>query len=189
MKEERLPVKGDFKRVFKVIWAWQDDKEEEWLSGMSRQGWHLYDTSPCVYYFQRGEPLNVTYRLDYKLSVQKDYKDYLSLFKDAGWELVAVMANWHYYRIQPGNDTQPELYNDNRSKVEKYKRLLWTILPVFLLNIYLPNWEIFLFDPLRHFDASGLLRLIIFFGPKILLGYAVIMILFKINNLRHADKE
>ncbi len=189
MEKERLPVKGDFKRVVKVIWAWQDDKEEEWLSGMSHQGWHLYDTAPFVYHFQRGKPLDVTYRLDFKLTMQKDYQEYLALFKDAGWELVAVMANWHYFRIQAGNERKPELYNDNRSRVEKYKRLLWTIMPVFLLNLYLPNWEIFLFDPLQHFNASGLLRLIIFFAPKILLGYGVIMILLKIHKLRHANKE
>jgi hypothetical protein len=189
MEKEKLLVKEDFKKVFKVIWAWEDDREEEWLSEMSRQGWHLYDTAPCVYYFQRGKPLNVTYRLDYKLTVQKDYQEYLRLFKDAGWELVDVMANWHYFRIQPGNDRRPELYNDNRSKVEKYRRLLWTILPIFLINLYLPNWKIFLFDPLRSFDASGLLRLIIFFVPKILLGYGLVMILLRIHRLRHAPQE
>ncbi len=189
MEKERLPQKGDFKRVFKVIWAWEDDKEEEWLSEMSRQGWHLYDTAPITYYFQRGKPLDVTYRLDFKLTVQKDYQEYLALFKDAGWELVAVMANWHYFRIQPGNNSKPELYNDNRSRIEKYKRLLWIVLPIFLLNIYLPNWQIFLFDPLRSFSVSGLLRLIIFFVPKLVLGYGVIMILLKINSLRHAQKE
>ena len=163
MAKEKLPVAGDHKRVFKVIWAWQDEKEEEWLSEMSRQGWHLYDTAPFVYHFQRGKPLNVTYRLDFKLTFQKDYQEYLDLFKDSGWDLVAVMANWHYFRIQPGNDSQPELYNDNRSRIEKYKRLLWIILPIFLMNIYFPDWEIFLFDPIRSFDFSGFLRLLLFF--------------------------
>ena len=66
----------------------------------------------------------MVYRLDYKLTLDKDYQEYRQIFTDAGWELVCVMSNWHYYRILPENDKVPEIYNDNRSKAAKYQRLL-----------------------------------------------------------------
>ncbi len=28
---------------FRWFWAWNDDREEEWLGSMSREGWHLSD--------------------------------------------------------------------------------------------------------------------------------------------------
>ena len=96
------------KTVFKVIFAWQDEKEEKWLEEMAASGWHLLSVAPFVYTFQRGTPEVVTYRLDYKLTTNKDYPEYVSIFRDSGWELVASMANWHYYRIKSENSNTPE---------------------------------------------------------------------------------
>ena len=78
----------------------------------------------------------MVYRLDYKLTLDKDYQEYRQIFADAGWELVCVMSNWHYYRILPENDKVPEIYSDNRSKAAKYQRLLvlfLILLPMMIL--------------------------------------------------------
>ncbi len=126
---------NETKTVFKVIFAWQDEKEEKWLEEMAASGWHLLSVAPFVYTFQRGTPEVVTYRLDYKLTTNKDYPEYVSIFRDSGWELVASMANWHYYRIKPENSNTPEIYNSSRAKAQKYRRLLAVLLP--FLPIYL----------------------------------------------------
>lgn len=34
------------KRVFKIFWAWNYEKEEKWLNDMSRQGWQLQKYTP-----------------------------------------------------------------------------------------------------------------------------------------------
>ena len=41
----------------KWFWAWQDEKEETWLSEMAHQGLHLDDVPfPGRYQFKSGEP-------------------------------------------------------------------------------------------------------------------------------------
>ena len=50
----------------KWFWAWQDEKEETWLTEMAHQGLHLDDVPfPGRYQFKSGEPADYVYRLDY----------------------------------------------------------------------------------------------------------------------------
>ena len=44
------------KRVFKIFWMWDYEKEEKWLNDMSHQGWQLQRYTPFVYRFEQGEP-------------------------------------------------------------------------------------------------------------------------------------
>ena len=75
----------NIERKFKWFWAWQDEKEELWLSEMAERGYHLdYIPFPCVYQFHRGEPAKYIYRLDYQALKTKDRESYLHLFADAG---------------------------------------------------------------------------------------------------------
>ena len=83
-------ITPELKTVYKVIFEWEDEKEEKWLEKMAVEGWRLISVAPCVYKFQRSESEKVVFRLDYKMSSDKDYQEYLMLFKDAGWELFAT---------------------------------------------------------------------------------------------------
>jgi len=50
----------------KWFWAWQDEKEEQWLNAMSKQGYHLISPGSFGRYeFEQGEPKNYVYRLDF----------------------------------------------------------------------------------------------------------------------------
>lgn len=133
MTDQKKPGEGYTRKVFKIFWAWQDEEEEKWLEEQSRAGWHIKEAIPFSYTFDRGDPIPYTYRLDYKSVQDKDHDEYLSIFRESGWDLVAVMNNWHYYRIKPENDRIPEIYNDNRSKSVKYQRLLGALLPFFVI--------------------------------------------------------
>jgi hypothetical protein len=125
--------------VFKVIFVWQDEKEEAWLHEMAAQGWHLLSVAPFVYIFSAGSPENVVYRLDYKLTIDKDYAEYEQIFCDSGWELVCRMSNWHYYRIKPENDQMPEIYDSNRAKAQKYRRLMLGLIVFLPILVILGN--------------------------------------------------
>jgi len=178
------------KTVFKVIFAWQDEKEEKWLEEMAASGWHLLSVAPFVYTFQRGTPEVVTYRLDYKLTTNKDYPEYVSIFRDSGWELVASMANWHYYRIKSENSNTPEIYNSSRAKAQKYRRLLAVLLP------FLPIYLVIL-NPGRLANHEELGKYSLFFDVTqlilfifiIFLCYAVIRIGLKIRKLESHPGE
>jgi hypothetical protein len=87
-------------RKYKLFGAWNDDKEEAWLSGMARQGLHLHSLGfPGIYNFTAGEPREDVYRLDF-ITDRKDYQNYLQLFKDAGWEHMGEMGGWQYFRTR-----------------------------------------------------------------------------------------
>jgi hypothetical protein len=128
-------------RKFKLIGAWNDDKEEAWLSGMARQGLHLHSLGlPGIYYFTAGEPREDTYRLDF-ITDRKNYQNYLQLFQDAGWEHMGEMGGWQYFRTQNQGNQVPEIYTDNASKAQKYTRLLaflLVFLPIYIMMVTRP---------------------------------------------------
>lgn len=125
------------KKVVKVIFAWEDEKEEKWLEQEAAKGWHLTSAQPYVYNFQKSNPEKVAIRLDFKNTLDKDYQEYLALFRDAGWELVSQFSNWHYFRIKAKTDEVPEIYNSDRTKAQKYRRLLMAMIPLFPIFVVL----------------------------------------------------
>lgn len=121
------------KRVVRLFFAWEDDKEERWLEQLAAEGWHLL-RGGIVFRFRRGEPAQVRYRLDYRERFKLDRSEYYGLFRDAGWEHVGDFINWHYFR-SPAGSGAPEIYSDTASRVEKYRRLLWLMLVVAVMNV------------------------------------------------------
>jgi hypothetical protein len=116
---------GQIVRKFKLFWAWQDDREETWLSEMARDGLHLKRyRSFGVYDFERGAPRNDTYRLDYVSVSGKAKIQYLQLFADAGWTHLGEVAGWQYFRKTVREGENAEIFSDNASKMEKYRRIM-----------------------------------------------------------------
>ena len=118
-------------KKYKWFWAWQDEDEENWLSNMAVEGWHLKEFAvPGIYTFESGEPRRVHYRMDFIVD-RKGYQNYLQLFKDAGWEHLGEMGGWQYFRKDAEGSNSSEIYTDNNSKAQKYQRLL-AFLTIFL---------------------------------------------------------
>ena len=119
-------------KKFHWFWAWEDEKEEDWLREMSQQGLHVSSVGiPGFYEFAQGFAKDYVYRLDY-ISDRKDYSNYLQLFHDSGWDHVGEMSGWQYFRKEALNGEDLEIYSDNESKARKYQRIL------LLLVIILP---------------------------------------------------
>lgn len=121
---------------FKFHWAWQDDKLEQWLQEMAKQGLHLQSANVfCIYTFVQGDPADVSYRIDY--ANVKKHDDCFTLYQDAGWEHVTDVVGWQYWRKTIINGKVPEMFTDTKSKQEKYTRLLIPLalgfLPMFLV--------------------------------------------------------
>lgn len=98
---------------------------------------------PGTYRFEEGSPREDVYRMDY-INDQKDYQNYLQLFKDAGWDHIGRMGGWQYFRKSIQANDVPEIYTDNASKAQKYQRVLIylvILLPVLLLLVIRPVSE------------------------------------------------
>jgi len=122
-RDFRMRLAGT-KRVKRTFLAWQEEKEEKWLSEMSKKGWHLVRVGFFNYTFREGAPRDYEYRFDFKILGRNDFEDYRSTFEDAGWEYIGNLGSWYYFRADVSKDPDMELYSNNRSKIEKYKRLL-----------------------------------------------------------------
>ena len=166
---------------FKWFFAWNDDKEEAWLSRMAREGWHLQSLGlPGSYIFTSGEPREEVYRLDFIIN-RKDYQQYLQLFGDAGWEHVAEMGGWQYFRTRKQDNQMPEIYTDNASKAQKYVRVMLPLiifLPIFInMSLRPVPMESNLYD--FYSIAKLFMSLLI-----LLYSYAILRLFVRINHLR-----
>lgn len=165
----------------KWFWAWQDEKEEVWLSEMAKQGLHLEDIQlPGSYKFRKGDPTNYVYRLDYQSLKSRDKNSYLQLFTDAGWEHVGEMGGWVYFRYKVINGEVPEIYSDLESKIGKYQRVL-AYLAIFLplMVVMLPN-----ISAAERYGSFFVILEGLFFLIMVLLAYGIIQLFRRINQLK-----
>ncbi len=120
------------------------EEEEIWLREQHSMGWKLAKTTlPCFYTFERCEPEDVIYRLDFKNGEEKG--DYFQMYRDYGWEYFDSCAGWLYFRKRAAEATDEadgELFSDGLSKVEMVKNIVRTrMLPILLIFFccVLPN--------------------------------------------------
>jgi hypothetical protein len=171
---------------FKWFWAWQDDKEEEWLGEMSRQGLHLQHPGAFGQYsFKQGEPREFAYRLDFVANAKKN-PDYYQLFRDAGWEHVGELGGWQYWRKEVVDGKVPEIFTDNASKIQKYQRLIG------FMVIFIPIYVFFLVSHNNRISmqGSGLFGILyeilffVFFVIMMIFVFAMLKIMQRISALK-----
>jgi len=135
--------------------VWTEKKEMEWLDRMARDGWALTQVVPFVYSFQRSAAGSYIHRADFRIG-KFDEEEYLSLFRDAGWEYLCRVGGWYYFRIDANVHPITEIYTDNSSKAQKYRRLLWFLLIVLFHAAYFTLLDLgtHLFD--KYSGAYGL---------------------------------
>lgn len=128
-------------RVFTIA----DFKEEEvWLRDMARRGLHLLRmVPPFVYIFEKGEPRDVIYRLDFTNNAEDG--DYARMLGEFGWENCGRCFGWIYWRRDAGelaNEAEGELFSDDASRLDMVKKVVQTrMLPLLLIFFccVLPN--------------------------------------------------
>ena len=154
-------------KKFKWFWAWQDEKEEDWLREMSKNGYHLKRPGFFgSYEFDVGEPVDYIYRLDFNASSNKDLDTYLQLFEDAGWDYLGNLGGWQYFRIKAISGGRPEIYSDNELKIQKYQRLIASLT---------------IFFPVYFIDMVFLSKYDFAFKDIVLFFFTIVIILFAIG--------
>ena len=82
------------KTVRKWVWAWDFEKEEQWLNAMAASGWLLDGVGWCTYHFVACEPGSYTVRLE-----MRDHdENYIAFMQETGAEYVGRMVKWIYFR-------------------------------------------------------------------------------------------
>lgn len=112
------------KRVFRILMAWNDEREGRWLAEQERSGWRVRSVNCFGYTFERATPAEVAYRLDYGPPRFRDTSEYFGLFRDAGWEHVGRRGLWQVFRKPVVDGEVPEIHTDPGSRIANYQRLL-----------------------------------------------------------------
>ena len=162
----------------KWFWVWQDHKEEAWLESMSREGWHLKDVGFLTYVFERGEPKEWVYRLDFRPS--RETAEYIEFVRGAGWEYIGHMSSWLYFRAPAQAGQTTELYTDAEGKIAKYRRVIGILLATS------PGlWAVFVSRFERLTEWAELPITIILVTVVALYAVSLVKLIGRISQLRH----
>ena len=141
----------DKKIVYRICTIADYEREALYCREMHARGWKLNKVtySPFLvavrYTFEKCQPQEVAYQLDFYPMKKSEKASYLQLFKDCGWEHITDFNGFSYFskfRSQIESDTEFEIYNDATGKLAMVKRILtMRMLPVlFFLAVLLPTF-------------------------------------------------
>ena len=135
-------------RRFRLFLITDYEKEEKYLSDMSKKGYRLKKvTWPGFYTFEVVEPENFIYRLSFKNPMESDFNNYVQIFEDGGWEYLFDFVGWSYFR-KSGDEKNTEIFSDDESRLELINKVFTSrflpILIIFTLIVF-PN-AIHVFD-------------------------------------------
>ena len=155
------------KIVYRLVTIADYEREAVFLGEMHYKGWKLRKVSYSIllfvvkYTFEKCQPEQVSYQLDFYPMEKSERASYLQLFKDCGWEHITDFNSFSYFRkahSEIESDAEFEIYNDAAGKLAMVKRILtMRMLPILLLfSALLPifsklvsgvsyfSWELFL---------------------------------------------
>ena len=140
----------EIKRTCKWFDITEYEKEAEYLREMHIQGWKfLKFTIPSIYKFEKCEPEDVIYQLDYNKEGNEHKAEYLQMFSDCGWEYIGETVGYSYFRkpISAVNGDDEEIFCDESSRLAMMERVYKgrltpllvifcaCLLPQFVLNL------------------------------------------------------
>ena len=184
------------KIVYRIFTIADYDREALYLRKMHAEGWKLRKVSYSIllfavkYTFEKCQPEQVSYQLDFYPMEKSERASYLQLFKDCGWEHITDFNSFSYFRkahSEIESNAEFEIYNDTAGKLAMVNRILrLRLVPVlFLLAIHI----LFLLKLLNRSNAYGLWSLLAV-GLDIFLSLILLLIVAYISwKLWHKKKE
>lgn len=184
------------KVVYRIATIADYDREALYLREMHAEGWKLKEVTysnlvvAVKYTFEKCQPEQVSYQLDFYPMEKSERVSYLQLFKDCGWEHITDFNSFSYFRkahSEIESNAEFEIYNDAAGKLAMVNRILrLRLVPVlFLLAIHIP----FLLKLLNRSNAYGLWSLLAV-GLDIFLSLILLLMVVYISwKLWHKKKE
>jgi hypothetical protein len=125
-------AKGRWGKMIKFRFYSDKDLEERFLNDMVAKGYAMTKFRLGVYWFEKCEPGEYTYKIDLVNDKDKNQrKGYYDLICETGGEIVQTYGIWVFLRKKG----EFELYTDNESKIEQYNRIKKKFLLVALCEL------------------------------------------------------
>lgn len=164
-------------------------KEEIYLRKQHKNGWKFNKIIfPGFYHFEKCEPEDVVYQLDYNQDGISHKEEYVKMFKDCGWEYIQDFVGYSYFRKpvseMDGNGNE-EIFCDDASRADMMKRVFCgRMIPMFNILFLIIIPQIYMQShhntPINHVLA-------VFFISMFVL-YIIIFISFGLSFLKYWKK-
>ena len=184
------------KIVYRIFTIADYEREALYFREMHAKGWKLRKVSYSIllfvvkYTFEKCQPEQVSYQLDFYPMEKSERASYLQLLKDCGWEHITDFNSFSYFRkahSEIESAAEFDIYNDTTNKLDMVNRILrLRLVPVLLLlAIHIPFLFILL-DRSNTFDLWKFLAV----GLDIFLSLILLLMVVYISwKLWHKKKE
>ena len=128
----------DVKKEFRWFSITEYEKEAEYLRRRHKEGWKFKKvTFPGIYTFEKCDPQDVVYQLDYNPDGVKEQEEYIQMFEDCGWEYLMNFAGYTYFRKPAASmEKEESIFCDDQSRLELLNRIFrGRIIPLMLLFV------------------------------------------------------
>ncbi|MCM1256777.1 MAG: DUF2812 domain-containing protein [Roseburia sp.] len=134
------------KTIHRWWWAWNFDREEQWLNEMAMDGWALYDVGFCVYRFEKSKPSEYTIRLE----MHRHDSAYLEFMEETGAEYIGRCAQWMFFR-KKSSLGQFDIFSDIDSRIRHLNNIinLFRFIAIACIFVGLTNIYIGIVPPSR----------------------------------------
>lgn len=133
--EKELRHAGRLVKKVRLAWMYSPDKTEQWLESMELKGFNLHRVNSMgnVFYFIKGEPRRIAYRVDYQRGPTESY---FTIHREAGWNEKFVsyssIEKWTIWsKAYEEGEERPQLYSDRSSRLKHAKRIAITYTALF----------------------------------------------------------
>ena len=122
--------------IRKWFWAWEFDKEEQWLNDMAAQGKVLVSARYCTYEFEDSQPGEYAVRLEMleNSPTSPEGQQYIEFVESTGVEYVGRVMKWVYFRKKTA-DGPFELHGDNATRIRHLQGIIRLLLPLTAANV------------------------------------------------------
>jgi hypothetical protein len=158
------------KKEFKFFTIFEHQKEELYLRQQHKSGWRFIKVN-CfgVHHFEKCQPEDVIYQLDYNLAAATSKGEYIRMFSDCGWDYIQDYAGYSYFcKTAAAMNGDEEIFSDDGSRLAMMERVykgrllpLLIIFSVVLIQMFIMNL------------ADGQYAISVFYGIMIVLYLAM----------------
>lgn len=113
------------KKEVRYFTIFNHEDEQEYLRQNHMAGWKFVKvTGLGMYHFEKCEPEDVVYQLDYNKEGLAQKNEYVQMFSDCGWEYIQDFFGYSYFRKSAKMmDGEEEIFNDDSSKMAMMERV------------------------------------------------------------------
>lgn len=114
------------KKEFRYFTIMEYEKEQLYLQQRHKEGWKFVNvTGLGRYHFEKCEPEDVVYQLDYNQDGRAHKEEYVQMFEDCGWEYIMDFVGYSYFRKPVSEMVEDEgIFCDDDSRLEMMQRVL-----------------------------------------------------------------